>query len=439
MPRPTKRVRASRRGGINSATVRKRQKIESSQALTETFPAQIEADVMDHGMESDAPSDVELAEEDKYPIGQPKVGWESAEKALHGYSKTQVTRKSKSYHKNKDEIKRRREERKALEAGIPVTQRPKPVWGKISTFFGPHVQPLSSNSPAPTESSLGTTEPSPLGGGESPTLVASLGDGSLEQSPVRHASPNFDDASMPRDNAESLEQSLTPYVPPNFDDAFFNRRSFHKEAHDLEVWLKNQKGKVTGDWLLRVDCLRDLLKMQHRNLTTGEAARRKDWVKYSEALARRVNRSTRWAAILRNWERDWFESRSPPPCPRRGRHIKRKSLFFDEGILLAVREYLNVARWHASPKGICEVVAKELQEANAAVDIMRIDAVLHNSRTGRQSVSERTAKRWLARLGWVFGRNKKGFCDGHERPDVIDYREKVFCPRMKVSYIIIIV
>jgi hypothetical protein len=53
-------------------------------------------------MESDTPSDVELAkEEDKYPIGQPKVGWELAEKALHGYLKTQVTRQSK----NKDEIK----------------------------------------------------------------------------------------------------------------------------------------------------------------------------------------------------------------------------------------------------------------------------------------------------------------------------------------------
>jgi hypothetical protein len=44
-----------------------------------------------------------------------------------------------------------------------------------------------------------------------------------------------------------------------------------------------------------------------------------------------------------------------------------------------------MVRWHASPKGICEVVAKQLQEANAAVDIMRIDAVLHNSRTRRQS------------------------------------------------------
>jgi len=52
MPRPTKRVRASQKGGINSAAACKRRKLESSKAP-------------------------ELAkEEDKYPIGQPKVGWE---------------------------------------------------------------------------------------------------------------------------------------------------------------------------------------------------------------------------------------------------------------------------------------------------------------------------------------------------------------------------
>lgn len=39
----------------------------------------------------------------------------------------------------------------------------------------------------------------------------------------------------------------------------------------------------------------------------------------------------------------------------------------------------------------------------------------------------------LLRLGWTYGRNKKGYCDGHERLDVVQYREQIFCPRMKVS------
>ena len=89
--------------------------------------------------------------------------------------------------------------------------------------------------------------------------------------------------------------------------------------------------------------------------------------------------------------------------------------------------------WRASPKGVCEAVAKHLQSENSAVNIMGIDEVLCSSQKGGKGVSERTANRWLLRLGWVYGRNKKGYCDGHERPDVVEYREKVFCPRMKVS------
>jgi hypothetical protein len=47
-------------------------------------------------------------------------------------------------------------------------------------------------------------------------------------------------------------------------------------------------------------------------------------------------------------------------------------------------------------------------------------------------ISGKTAIRWLTRLGWVYGRNM-GYCDGRERPDVVEYRQKVFCPRVKVS------
>lgn len=409
MARPNKRAVAGRRGGKISAL--KRQKMTSSTDLEETnsslevsgaYQAGIEADVL----ESDAPSDGELSEEeDTYPIGQPEAGWEAAERAVYGYSKTRSYKQKRYYHKNKEDIRRRREEKKALSAGIPVSHGQKPIWGDISTFFSP--KGLESASPD-------TSKPLPA---PSETVPA--------------ASANYTAPMLM--TGESNEQSLVRrYVAPNFEDAFLSFRSFKDEARDLELWLKGQKGKVTGDWLVRVECLCDLLQMQHRNNTT-QAEKRKDWVQYSEALARRVKRSPRWASSLRLWERVWFEMRSPPPCPRQGRHVKRQSLFFDEGVALAVREYLNTAMWHASPKGVCEAVSKHLQSENSAIDIMRIDAVLCNSQTGRKGISERTATRWLTRLGWVYGRNKKGYCDGHERPDVVEYRDNVFCPRMKVS------
>ena len=42
---------------------------------------------------------------------------------------------------------------------------------------------------------------------------------------------------------------------------------------------------------------------------------------------------------------------------------------------MAVREYLNVAMWHASPKGVCEAVGNYLQSEKSAVDMMGINEV----------------------------------------------------------------
>lgn len=45
---------------------------------------------------------------------------------------------------------------------------------------------------------------------------------------------------------------------------------------------------------------------------------------------------------------------------------------------------------------------------------------------------ERTARRWLVKLGWTRTVLRKGvYMDGHERADVVEYREKVFLPKMK--------
>jgi hypothetical protein len=431
MVRPSKRAITGRRGGKISAAQKRQKMMTSSTDLEATNDAsEIGIDEEADVLESDAPSGGELTEEeDAYPIGQPEAGWEAAERAAHGYSKTRAYKQKTSYHKNKEEIKRKREEKKALSLGIPVNHGPKPIYGVITSFF-----PIASPGPESREPEPESPEP------ESPEPVPTP----LEPVPVPASQP-VPPETVPARSAnwmaptlmaladESNEQSLIrPYVAPNFDDAFLTSQCFKDEARELELWLKGQKGKVTGDWLLRVECLRDLLQMMPRNNST-QAAKRKDWIQYSEALARRIKRSRRWASCLRQWQREWFEMRSPPPCPRQGRHVKRQSLFFDEGVALAVREYLNTAMWHTSPKGVCEAVSKQLQSENSAVDIMRIDAVLCNTQTGRKGICGKTAIRWLTRLGWVYGRNKKGYCDGHERPDVVEYRQKVFCPRLKVS------
>lgn len=88
--------------------------------------------------------------------------------------------------------------------------------------------------------------------------------------------------------------------------------------------------------------------------------------------------------------------------------------------------------WKASPAGIVTATSQYLQ-SKTAVDMMGIDSVLNtpDPTQPKTRISHRTAERWLHKLGWIYGRNKKGYVDGHERPDVVDYRQNVFCPRMQ--------
>jgi len=128
--------------------------------------------------------------------------------------------------------------------------------------------------------------------------------------------------------------------------------------------------------------------------------RRRRWREYSESIAVRLGKGPKYAQALRRWERDWVESRIPPPCPMRGKNIKRKSLFDDEGVILAVREYLNTALWHANPRGVCEAVQQYLQN-RSVYDVMQIDKILSDTdkSEGKGGISERTTQRWLIKLG----------------------------------------
>ena len=46
-----------------------------------------------------------------------------------------------------------------------------------------------------------------------------------------------------------------------------------------------------------------------------------------------------------------------------------------------------------------------------------------------KGISERTARRWLIKLGWRRTVVQKGvYMDGHERSDVVEYRNNVFLP-----------
>jgi hypothetical protein len=65
-------------------------------------------------------------------------------------------------------------------------------------------------------------------------------------------------------------------------------------------------------------------------------------------------------------------------------------------------------------------------DATVLIDIVSspdMQARFVSSGIDRPSVSEHTAHRWLAKLGWQYGKQRNGmYIDGHEREDVVEYR-----------------
>ncbi|KAA8892580.1 hypothetical protein FN846DRAFT_896727 [Sphaerosporella brunnea] len=163
--------------------------------------------------------------------------------------------------------------------GIPVMQKAKPIWGDISKIINPPAgpvqtptePPLSPTATLPSISTLLTPYPTPVSlpaDWAAPCLMVAPGPPHILQTA---AEPSL----------------IRNHQPPDFDQAFLSHNSFEEEARDLELWLKKQNGKVTGDWLVRVECLKDLLDLQFRKVYKDPDGKRKDWINYSEQLARR--------------------------------------------------------------------------------------------------------------------------------------------------------
>jgi hypothetical protein len=95
-----------------------------------------------------------------------------------------------------------------------------------------------------------------------------------------------------------------------------------------------------------------------------------------------------------------------------------QSLLKDERVQAAARTYLlGVLTGKVTPQKFHHTLTKQI------LPTLRF--------TIKDRLSERMARRWLLTLGWRRMRVKKGvYMDGHERPDVIKYRNNVFLPLM---------
>ena len=169
----------------------------------------------------------------------------------------------------------------------------------------------------------------------------------------------------------------------------------------LDKQLTDQKNVRTPNDTMRLIAIRIYM----RNLLAGEGK-----MKASEAAAQ-VFKSG-WnhkARMVRLWA-DLVIRGEDIPASRRGGHPKVKSLIFDEDIQAQCLEFLRSLK----PKNLSPV--RFLDHVNSVI-IPLAAAVLG------QSISLRTAQKWLKKLGFKPTKNQKGiYVDGHDREDVVEYR-----------------
>ncbi|KAH8096948.1 hypothetical protein BXZ70DRAFT_1000956 [Cristinia sonorae] len=136
----------------------------------------------------------------------------------------------------------------------------------------------------------------------------------------------------------------------------------------------------------------------------------------SIVVARSIGKGPYWARKLRHLKL-YMEHFGTLPPNRIGKHHGHPSLLNDERVFVAVRRYLTVlADGEITP-------AKLRKQVN---DIILPGLGLSD----RTTISVEAARRWLRKLGYSRRSVTKGqYIDGHERPDVVAYRER-FLERM---------
>lgn len=151
---------------------------------------------------------------------------------------------------------------------------------------------------------------------------------------------------------------------------------------------------------------------------------------------------------LRSWTQAWVNSCELPKS-RRGCHTKVYSLLSDPDIAGECRTYLrsNNLKWAVNPEKLAQFTSGKLIHSAASkylqhvVDeempkglkkYLELELFPRIHMKVAHGVSLSTARCWMCSEGFRYISHKKGlYFDGHDRPDVIEYRQNIFLPFMK--------
>jgi hypothetical protein len=136
------------------------------------------------------------------------------------------------------------------------------------------------------------------------------------------------------------------------------------------------------------------------------------WTKASVIVAKSQGYGITWARSIRQWVLT-FLSTHKLPVNQYG--WSRSSVLEDEDISQAIQFALG----ERGKSGV--ISATDLVDIIASLEMQER---FWQAGINKPSISERTAHRWLGKLGWRYGRHQNSmYIDGHEREDVVEYRQ----------------
>lgn len=207
----------------------------------------------------------------------------------------------------------------------------------------------------------------------------------------------------------------------------------------LEKHLKSRKNGLQGQNLIRYRAVLVFLNFQLTkpavvplNLTSSIPTR----LDYVILTAKSFRKNVYFTRKVVTWERQWRQDQKIDEG-HRGCYVKTRSWFNNEGVQLVAREFMSENGKSATASKLAQAIAGYLDSSRAGNVLSQAfsdsalgkdakELVNHHSRR----ITARTARKWLKKLGFKHCRFTKGvFFDGHEREDVVDYRNTDFIPK----------
>jgi hypothetical protein len=171
------------------------------------------------------------------------------------------------------------------------------------------------------------------------------------------------------------------------------------------VTLQRRLQKSTNEWQFM--CL--LALRQYFQKLQNESGK----IRISEEISKYLfpdRNCVHQGRLIRQWA-DYYLSSGSIPESRQGRFVKIRSLIADDDVQRILKVYIRSESANALTScSLASWVKENLhQKINLPCPVI---------------ISEKTAQRWLKYLGLTYGRYTPGlYTDGHERSDVVRYRE----------------